>query len=289
MEEFEWPLQGLTLRGTHRAAQGVSQGTIVTIHGWLDSGASFIPLAQALPEYDWYLLDLPGHGHSDWMPAGLFYHFIDSVAFVCEALKKHISGPATLVAHSMGAAIAPLVAAALPDKIERLFLIDGLGPISTPESEAPEILRKSIEQLGTDRPPRNYPELQQLAVAMAESRKLTFEQSRPLLERGTRQTAHGWELRHDPRLKWTSRQRFSNGHIEAFLRSYGQPTLVIVPHSGFFPKYPEWRERLQWLPEGSALEMPGGHHVHLETPGLVAEMARKWFRENDARKMVHSP
>ena len=41
---------------------------IVALHGWLDNGASFLPLAPHLAECHLVCVDLPGHGHSDHKP-----------------------------------------------------------------------------------------------------------------------------------------------------------------------------------------------------------------------------
>jgi pimeloyl-ACP methyl ester carboxylesterase len=75
-------------------------------------------------------IDFPGHGLSshksiDGPPALL----AESIFYVNEALHQlawdHETKPFTLIGHSMGAAIACLYAAAFPEQINKLILLEG--------------------------------------------------------------------------------------------------------------------------------------------------------------------
>ena len=103
---------------------------LVALHGWLDNAASFALLAPRLaPRYRVIALDLPGHGHSGHLPAGAGYHYLDHVRAVLAVLDALELSRCRLLGHSLGAGIASLVAAAAPARIERLHLIEGLGPL----------------------------------------------------------------------------------------------------------------------------------------------------------------
>ena len=277
MYETSWQLRALKLGGYHIPAQSESRGSLLALHGWLDNAGSFLPLAQEMPDFDWFLVDLPGHGHSEWLPSGLIYHFIDWVAFVCELIGSHLKQPVGLLAHSMGAGIAPLAAVGAPQSISKLILIDGLGPVTSTPQEAPDILRQAIAIMMKESKPRPYPTRVELAQAIASSRSLSLEQAEPLVQRAVRETAEGWVLRHDPRLKWPSRLRMSEDQVRAFLREINQPTMVIVPEQGLFPKYPAWAQRQEHLPNRRSENVAGGHHVHLENPMAVARLVRDFF------------
>ena len=72
------------------------------LHGWMDVGASFQFLVDALVR-DWFVIapDWRGFGRSEWCPDG--YWFFDYLADL-EALLDHYSPgePACVVGHSLG-------------------------------------------------------------------------------------------------------------------------------------------------------------------------------------------
>jgi pimeloyl-ACP methyl ester carboxylesterase len=230
-----------------------------------------------MPEFDWYLLDLPGHGRSDWLPRGLIYHFIDGVAHVCEFLTRYIPQPVGLVAHSMGAGMAPLVGVGSGiAAVQRLILVDGLGPLTSPAAEAPQLLRRALQLLGKENRPRLYADRSDVAEAIAASRALTLEQAEPLVARSVQEVEGGWVLRHDPRLKWTSRQRITEDQVAAFLEAVEQATLLVVPEQGLYRKF-GWHEREPHLKDLHVAALAGGHHIHLEQPQAVADSIRHWW------------
>lgn len=108
---------------------------IVLLHGFLDSAWTWHRVAPALAQTTGKQViapDLRGHGQSDWVGAGGYYHFLDYVADV--ASFGYVLGLATfdLVGHSMGGSVAAYVAATLPARIRKLVLIEGLGPEESP-------------------------------------------------------------------------------------------------------------------------------------------------------------
>ena len=110
----------------------------VALHGWLDNAASFARLAPALvAELGIRLvaLDLPGHGHSPHRGERADYPLWGYVPDVLEALDGLNLRAATLVGHSMGAGVASLIAAAMPARVERLALIDGLASTTNEPAE----------------------------------------------------------------------------------------------------------------------------------------------------------
>jgi pimeloyl-ACP methyl ester carboxylesterase len=81
------------------------------LHGWMDAGASFQLLADALPGH-WRLIapDWRGFGRTAWAPGG--YWFADYLADL-DGLLQHLApdAPVLLIGHSMGGNIAGLYAA----------------------------------------------------------------------------------------------------------------------------------------------------------------------------------
>ena len=90
-------------------------------------------------------IDQRGHGLTDHLRRP--YHIWDGVPDVIEVLEALGWDRAILLGHSMGAAVATLVAGAYPDRIQQLWLLEGLGPWTYSDGEAPDQLRQSTERL----------------------------------------------------------------------------------------------------------------------------------------------
>jgi pimeloyl-ACP methyl ester carboxylesterase len=97
---------------------------IVALHGLAGSGDEFVATAAAVGgPFRFVLPDLRGHGASTRRPKDLSRAaFVDDVA----ALIRHVSPdqPVTLVGQSMGGHTAILAAADLPERVERLVVLE---------------------------------------------------------------------------------------------------------------------------------------------------------------------
>ena len=115
------------------------------LHGWMDVGASFQFLVDALKR-DWFVIapDWRGFGRSEWCPDG--YWFVDYLADL-EALLDHFSPgePARVVGHSLGGNVACLFAGIRPARVSRAISLDGFGiPAEGPEL-APDKIAKWLD------------------------------------------------------------------------------------------------------------------------------------------------
>jgi pimeloyl-ACP methyl ester carboxylesterase len=97
---------------------------IVALHGLAGTGDEFIATATAIGgSYRFVLPDLRGHGNSTRRPADVSRGaFVDDVAEVI----RHVSPdrPVTLIGQSMGGHTAVLAAAAFPDLVARLIVLE---------------------------------------------------------------------------------------------------------------------------------------------------------------------
>jgi pimeloyl-ACP methyl ester carboxylesterase len=124
-------------RGGERLSYLVSQSsgpTVLVLHGLAGSSTEMIPTAEALSERRVLLLDQRGHGESSRRPADT-----SRAAFVADAvalIELESDGPITMIGQSMGAHSAMLVAAARPDLVERLILLEGGEGSGDPETNA---------------------------------------------------------------------------------------------------------------------------------------------------------
>lgn len=96
---------------------------VVILHGLAGSSREFVPTARALAPRKVILIDQRGHGNSTRLPADTSRAaFANDVARVIE---KESAEPVDLVGQSMGAHTAMLVAAARPELVRRLVLLEG--------------------------------------------------------------------------------------------------------------------------------------------------------------------
>lgn len=255
-------------------AHGPTDGTpVLALHGWLDNAASFDPLAPLLEGCRVVALDLPGHGHSEHRPPGCTYHFVDYVADVLAAADALDWQRFCLLGHSLGGAIAVLLAASNPERVQRLALIESLGPLTEEPGQLPQRLANSLVQnTRADRAVRYYASVDDAVATRREAGGLSDAAARHLVERGTVAESKGICWRYDRRLWRTNPYRFSEDQVHAFLKAVMAPTLVIAADDGYIsPDHPVIAHRLACLVDGQILHLPGNHHLHLEDAESVAQ------------------
>ena len=84
------------------------QHTVVLLHGFLDMAWGWMRTVRARLAGRFHVIapDLRGHGDSDRVGAGGYYHFIDYLADLHELIDKLGRTKVSLVGHSMGGSIA---------------------------------------------------------------------------------------------------------------------------------------------------------------------------------------
>jgi len=247
---------------------------LLALHGWLDNAASFALLAPLLvTRFRVIALDLPGHGHSDHLAAGASYHYLDYVRVVLDAADALHLARYTLLGHSMGAGIAALVAAAVPQRVEHLRLIEGLGPLGDDGSQTLKRFREALTpHAGSRKPLRVFRDIEQAVSARVMASGLAAERARPIVTRGLIEAEGGWRWRSDPRLTQTSAVRQAESQIHAMLRGIEAPTALMLaePATPYLPSVP-MQARADCVPNIAVSHLIGGHHLHLEQPAAVAE------------------
>lgn len=95
---------------------------LLAIHGLTGHGKRWQPLAtQHLAEITVAAPDLIGHGRSSWAAP---WTIDANVAALAQLLEQQADGPVVVVAHSFGSAVALHLAAAHPDLVAALVLLD---------------------------------------------------------------------------------------------------------------------------------------------------------------------
>ncbi|WP_346797491.1 alpha/beta fold hydrolase [Halomonas sp. Bachu 37] len=251
----------------------------LALHGWLDNAASFSRLAPRLASQlgiRIIALDLRGHGLSQPAPGGSDYALWDYCHDLLDALDELELERACLLAHSMGAAVACLTASAMPERVERLILIDGLGALNTPACETPQQLRKGLQahRRPLSRSPR-YPDSATAVAARVAGGVTPIGQATaaPLVERNLEPCGDGGvRLRTDGRLLKPSLVRFSPEQVLGILASIECPVLLVEGEEGILGERPWAQQARQAVPQLTRYVLGGGHHLHLE-PGSVDKVA----------------
>ena len=270
--EISVPLAHLTLRG--QAWGDPSAAPLLALHGWLDNAASFALLAPLLAaDYRVIALELEGHGHSDHLPAGADYHFLGHVQTVLAAADALKLTRYTLLGHSLGAGVASLVAAATPERIERLLLIEGLGPLGDDGSRSLQRFREALlARHESRRPLRVFADIAQAVSARCMASGMQPALAQPVVERGLIATAGGWRWRSDARLTRASAARLAETQVHALLKGITTPTRLLLaqPAAPYLPVEP-MRARVACVTDIQVEHMDGSHHLHLEHPHAVAD------------------
>ena len=264
---------------------------VLALHGWLDNAASFVPLAEHLHGIDLVAIDQPGHGRSAHLPPGTDYSFVgamNAVLDVADALGWERFG---LLGHSMGAGIASMLAAACPQRIERLVAIEALGALAeTPERTVARMRDAVIahRKIGEKRL-RVFTDIdsavrtRQFASRVPGS-GLDEASVRLLVERGLREVrvdgeSVGYEWSSDPRLTLPTMVRMTEPQVEDLVAGIECPTLAIFadPAQPYLPDELR-RRRVTLLPKGELTIIAGGHHLHMQQAAEVAAAIGDFFQ-----------
>ncbi|MFK8138494.1 MAG: alpha/beta fold hydrolase [Bdellovibrionales bacterium] len=257
-----------------------SNPTLVCFHGWLDNAASFIPVAQFL-EKDFHILafDLPGHGNSDHLDRMGQYHLFDSV-LVLEEIRLHLKADKlNLFCHSLGGVIASLYCASFPDRVERFFSVEAMGPISNTEDMGPENLRHYIDRklILNQKQKKQHKTIESGVKARARDGQVSEETARILVERGLKKnSSENYEWKSDIRMSLPSPLRLTEDQVRVFLSKIECPYYLCFGKDGLEMVRKVIDYRSDCIAKLSTQELPGGHHLHMEYPELVAS----WLSKN---------
>ncbi|TAN03796.1 MAG: alpha/beta fold hydrolase [Rhodanobacteraceae bacterium] len=247
---------------------------LLALHGWLDNAAGFTRLAPLLAARRRVIaLDLPGHGHSAHAPErARRYHIVDQVDAVLDAADALGFKRFDLLGHSLGAGIASLTAAAAPARIDKLALIEGLGPLADDGSQTLVRWRDAHAQhAASRRTPRVFPTIDAAVAARVAAGGLDADDARPLVERNLREVAGGHAWRSDARLRLTTPLRIEEMQLRKLLAGIEAPTLLLLaaPATPYLPT-PLMDARAACVADIRTEHIAGPHHLHIRHPRQTA-------------------
>ena len=263
-------VRGLRLHAIERGRGELS----VFLHGWLDHAHSFDLLAPLLPGRT-VAVDQRGHGESQWVGPGGFYHFPEYVADLDGVLDALSASRVRLVGHSMGASVGLLYAAARPERVAHLTLLDG-APLTIGGDEIPSRLGEFLEDVKKPRQRRTVASIEEAAGRLRKfNTGLAPEAALLLAGQGVSpDPAQGGALawKWDPLLRAHSPLPYTEDAIRGLVARVKAPVLAIRGQSGILPDAAELHARFPGL-RLNQHTIPGtGHHVHLDAPEECARL-----------------
>lgn len=263
---------------------------VLCLHGYLDNAASFLPLlkeSDLLADSYLIALDFPGHGHSEHRGAGAHYHFLDYVHDLAELFSTYHWQAIDIIGHSMGAMVASAFAAAFPEYVKSLILIDSFGFINAPESEATNQLRKGIQSrlTTTNQSIRGFSRTSAIKARMRVS-DLSVECAELIIRRATIKSdvsspvdddeqVYCW--RSDTRLRSVSPYRFSLKQGQQLYKDIKCPVKLIYGEQGLPMVKAGMLDYAPCVTNLNISALPGGHHVHMENPNSLLSIVKKFY------------
>ena len=238
---------------------------VIALHGWLDNASTFHRLAPLLEGLRIVALDLPGHGHSQHRPVGVTYNIWDYAHDVLQVAEQFGWQRFSLLGHSMGAIVSVLLAGAMPQRIERLALIDGVLPLTGEPDSAPARLGAALQALLAveNKQKPVYPTLDKAVAARMKGLVPVSRTAAELLaQRGLMPVPGGLTWRTDTRLTMPSSLRLTQQHARAFLARVSCPVSLVVASQGLVSEGMLREARTKMDFETHRLD--GGHHLHLD-------------------------
>jgi pimeloyl-ACP methyl ester carboxylesterase len=248
------------------------------LHGWMDVGASFQFLVDALAA-DWHVIapDWRGFGRSEWCPDG--YWFADYIADL-EAIVEHFAPdePARLLGHSLGGNVVTLYAGIRPQRVAKVVSLDGFGIPAEAPGAAPDKYVKWLDALRD--PPGFAPYASLGAVAdrlQAKNPRLSRGKAEFLASHWAQVTPDGGaRLVSDPRHKLPFPIVYRMEEVRAIWARVTAPVLWVNASDSFIPKWlgegeDGLRQRMRALRDCRMVTIPDtGHMLHHDQPAAVA-------------------
>ncbi|WP_339512240.1 alpha/beta fold hydrolase [Pseudomonas sp. RL_15y_Pfl2_60] len=266
-------IQELRLRLPHieLAAQvygPVDGKPVLALHGWLDNAATYARLAPKLEGLRIVALDLAGHGLSEHRPAGVSYAIWDYVYDVLQAAEFLEWEKFSIIGHSMGAIVGLLLAGALPERVERLALIDGVTPHTLEAEGAPQRFGDALmaQMLLAKKRKTVHPEFKRaVEMRMNGMTSVSLEAAQLLAARGLVEVPGGYSWSADSRLTLPSKLLLTQAQAMAFAKRIACPVSLVVAEQGILlgkakASYDEVMSELDF----EVTRLPGGHHLHLD-------------------------
>ena len=259
---------------------------LVMMHGWMEVGASFqfvVDALHALQGFDRFVIapDWRGFGLTQ-APATDSYWFADYLGdldALLDAIAPH--APVDLLGHSMGGNVVMSYAGVRPQRIRRLINLEGFGMPAAKPQDAPARLEQWLDELKQPQELRDYNSVEAVAERLLKNNPLlSADKAAWLAPHWSRQSDDGqWHIQGDPAHKRPNPVLYRPDEVlEAWklitapvLWAEGDRTDVTKWWGNRYPRS-EFEARIAVVPQlQRALLSPCGHMLHHDQPQALAQ------------------
>lgn len=263
---------------------------LVMLHGWMDVGASFQFVVDALAQaegFERYVIapDWRGFGLTE-TPQADSYWFPDYLADLDALLDALLPADRythiDLLGHSMGGNIAMVYAGLRPQRIRRLVNLEGFGLPATSPEQAPARLLQWLDELKQPLALRSYASLAEVAERLMKNNpRLDADKAAWLAPHWARQDSAGsgrWHILGHPAHKRVNPVLYRVDEVLAAWKRIQAPLLwaegdLTDLAQWWGPHYSkaEFHARLAVVPELRRVTLsPCGHMLHHDQPQALA-------------------
>jgi pimeloyl-ACP methyl ester carboxylesterase len=269
---------------------------LLLLHGWMDVGASFQFVVDALAAADgfdrWVIApDWRGFGLTA-APQADTYWFPDYLGDL-DALLDAVLGAAgwsdaiDLLGHSMGGNVVMSYAGVRPARVRRLVNLEGFGMPETKPHHAPRRLAQWLDELKAPQALRSYDSLQAVAERLLQNNPLlTPDKAAWLAPHWSRQQADGrWHILGDPAHKRVNPVLYRRDEVLETWKLISAPVLWVEGDLTDITKwwghrYPrsDFEARLAVVPDLQQARLaPCGHMLHHDLPEALAAQLQRFL------------
>ena len=266
---------------------------LVLLHGWMDVGASFQFVVDALAASegwdrravapDWRgfgLTAAPVPCDSYWFP-----DYLGALDALLDALSPH--APVDLVGHSMGGNVVMAYAGVRPARVRRVVNLEGWGMPRSHPAQWPDRLAQWLDELKTASPLRDYDDASAVAQRLMKTNpRLDPAKATWLATRWARPDAAGrWHILGDAAHKHVNPVLY---RVEEHLETWKRIKAPVLWVEGADTEVPRWwgtryskaefHERLSVVQQVERHSLPAcGHMLHHDQPEAVARLLAEFL------------
>lgn len=263
----------------------VSDTTVVLLHGFLDLSWSFARVAPRLAQnYHVVAPDFRGHGDTQWVAAGGYYYFPDYILDLARLLPQLTRNRVYIVGHSMGGTVATYYTGLFPERVQKLVLLEGIGPPADDPANAPQRVLEHLRTVDTvrTRKPRVLKTLDEAVEALTHIYpRVDMQLLREYAEHATRPATVASEgslqWKYDPLHRTRSPMPFDDRVFASFIRRIDCPVLLVDSADAIDAGTTNTARQALYTTAEKRVLADAGHMMQLDQPTSLAEMVLEFL------------